>query len=100
MVGTRACALLSPKELIVVALLVEGMKNKEIGDHLGTSERLSKTHFEASMTKLEFPIAWNSPYSPFTTRPWRQRLQKLSPSFRCKLTRPLTHRIRNSQRPS
>lgn len=41
-VGTRAKALLSEKELMIVSLLVNGMKNKEIGDKLKTSEQVIK----------------------------------------------------------
>jgi len=51
MVGTRASALLSPKELMVVALLVEGMKNKEIGDRLGTSEQVVKNKLRSIYDK-------------------------------------------------
>ena len=51
MVGTRACALLSPKELMIVALLVEGMKNKEIGERLGTSEQVIKNKLRSVFDK-------------------------------------------------
>jgi DNA-binding NarL/FixJ family response regulator len=41
-VGTRVCAKLTPRELSIVALLVEGMRNKEIADRLGTTEQVIK----------------------------------------------------------
>lgn len=41
-VGTRARAQLTPKEITIVALLVEGMTNRHIAERLNTSEQVVK----------------------------------------------------------
>lgn len=44
---------LSPKELIVLRLVAEGMSDKEIGTKLGISERTVQTYLTRIMLKLQ-----------------------------------------------
>jgi len=44
MVGARVRDRLTPKEMKIVALIVQGCKNKEIGIRLGTSEQVIKNY--------------------------------------------------------
>ncbi len=44
MVGARVRDRLTPKEIKIVALIVQGFKNKEIASHLGTTEQVIKNY--------------------------------------------------------
>ena len=43
-VGTRVCDRLTPKEMQIVALIMQGCKNREIGLRLGTTEQVIKNY--------------------------------------------------------
>ena len=43
-VGARVRDRLTPKEIKIVALIVQGFKNKEIASHLGTTEQVIKNY--------------------------------------------------------
>ena len=43
-VGARVRDRLTPKEIKIVALIVQGFKNKEIANHLGTTEQVIKNY--------------------------------------------------------
>jgi len=43
-VGARVRDRLTPKEIQIVALIVQGFKNKEIANHLGTTEQVIKNY--------------------------------------------------------
>jgi len=51
MVGTRVKERLTPKELKIVALIVQGCKNKEIGSRLGTTEQVIKNYLRSIYDK-------------------------------------------------
>jgi len=51
MVGTRVKERLTPKELKIVALIVQGCKNKEIGNRLGTTEQVIKNYLRSIYDK-------------------------------------------------
>jgi DNA-binding NarL/FixJ family response regulator len=51
MVGTRVRDRLTPKEMRVVALIVQGGKNREIAIRLKTSEQVIKNHLRAIFDK-------------------------------------------------
>ncbi len=50
-VGTRVLARLTPKELQIVALIVQGCKNKEIALRLGTKEQVVKNYLRSIYDK-------------------------------------------------
>jgi DNA-binding NarL/FixJ family response regulator len=43
---------LTPKELRVIALIVQGFKNKEIANQLGTSEQVIKNYLRSVYDKI------------------------------------------------
>lgn len=47
---------LTEKELKIVALVAEGLKNREIGEALGTTENVAKNYLRAIYDKLGM---WN-----------------------------------------
>ena len=47
-----ACAALTEREKTVLALLAEGMRNQEISDELGITERTVKYHVSSLLAKL------------------------------------------------
>jgi DNA-binding NarL/FixJ family response regulator len=51
LVGTRVKERLTPKELKIVALIVQGCKNKEIGSRLGTTEQVIKNYLRSIYDK-------------------------------------------------
>jgi DNA-binding NarL/FixJ family response regulator len=51
MVGTRVKERLTPKEMKIVALIVQGCKNKEIGSRLGTTEQVIKNYLRSIYDK-------------------------------------------------
>jgi DNA-binding NarL/FixJ family response regulator len=51
LVGARARARLTPKEMKIVALLVEGLKNRDIADRLNTSEQVIKNRLRSVYDK-------------------------------------------------
>ncbi len=51
LVGARVRDRLTPKEMKIVALIVQGYKNKEIGLHLGTSEQVVKNYLRSIYDK-------------------------------------------------
>jgi DNA-binding NarL/FixJ family response regulator len=51
MVGARVKERLTPKELKIVALIVQGCKNKEIGTRLGTTEQVIKNYLRSIYDK-------------------------------------------------
>jgi DNA-binding NarL/FixJ family response regulator len=51
MVGARVKERLTPKELKIVALIVQGCKNKEIGARLGTTEQVIKNYLRSIYDK-------------------------------------------------
>jgi DNA-binding NarL/FixJ family response regulator len=52
MVATRVRDRLTPKELRIVALIVQGYKNKEIADQLGTTEQVIKNYLRNVYDKI------------------------------------------------
>lgn len=50
-VGTKVLQRLTPKELQIVSLLVEGAKNREIADQLGTKEQVVKNYLRSIYDK-------------------------------------------------
>jgi DNA-binding NarL/FixJ family response regulator len=50
-VGARVKERLTPKELKIVALIVQGCKNKEIGSRLGTTEQVIKNYLRSIYDK-------------------------------------------------
>jgi DNA-binding NarL/FixJ family response regulator len=52
MVGTRVRDRLTPKELRIVALIVQGYKNKEIAVQLGTTEQVIKNYLRNVYDKI------------------------------------------------
>lgn len=50
--GTRAPELLSDREREVLVLVADGLRNKEIADRLGISERTVKAHLTGTFNKL------------------------------------------------
>ncbi len=52
MVGTRVVERLTPKELKIVALIVQGFKNKEIAEQLGTTEQVIKNYLRNVYDKI------------------------------------------------
>ncbi len=50
-VGTRVLARLTPKEMQIVALIVQGCKNKEIAERLGTKEQVVKNYLRSIYDK-------------------------------------------------
>jgi DNA-binding NarL/FixJ family response regulator len=52
MVGTRVRDRLTPKELRIVALIVQGYKNKEIAGQLGTTEQVIKNYLRNVYDKI------------------------------------------------
>lgn len=50
-VGRRVCERLTPKELKIVALIVQGCKNKEIAMRLGTTEQVIKNYLRSIYDK-------------------------------------------------
>ena len=52
MVGARVRDRLTPKELRIVALIVQGYKNKEIATQLGTTEQVIKNYLRKIYDKL------------------------------------------------
>ena len=50
-VGARVLARLTPKELQIVALIVQGCKNKEIAERLGTKEQVVKNYLRSIYDK-------------------------------------------------
>ena len=52
MVGARVRDRLTPKELRIVALIVQGYKNKEIASHLGTTEQVIKNYLRNVYDKI------------------------------------------------
>jgi DNA-binding NarL/FixJ family response regulator len=51
-VGARVRDRLTPKELRVIALIVQGFKNKEIANQLGTSEQVIKNYLRSVYDKI------------------------------------------------
>ena len=51
MVGTRVRDRLTPKEMKIVALIVQGCKNKEIATRLGTTEQVIKNYLRSIYDK-------------------------------------------------
>jgi DNA-binding NarL/FixJ family response regulator len=51
MVGARVRDRLTPKEMKIVALIVQGCKNKEIGTRLGTTEQVIKNYLRSIYDK-------------------------------------------------
>ena len=51
-VGARVRDRLTPKELRVIALIVQGFKNKEIANQLGTSEQVVKNYLRGVYDKI------------------------------------------------
>jgi DNA-binding NarL/FixJ family response regulator len=51
-IGARVRDRLSPRELRIVALIVQGFKNKEIADQLGTTEQVVKNYLRAVYDKI------------------------------------------------
>ncbi len=51
LVGTRARAQLTPKEMKIVALIVEGMRNKQIAVRLNTTEQVIKNQLRSVYDK-------------------------------------------------
>lgn len=51
LVGQRVCDRLTPKELKIVALIVQGCKNKEIAMRLGTTEQVIKNYLRSIYDK-------------------------------------------------
>ena len=51
LVGTRVRDRLTPKEMKIVALIVQGYKNKEIGSRLGTTEQVIKNYLRSIYDK-------------------------------------------------
>jgi DNA-binding NarL/FixJ family response regulator len=52
MVGARVRDRLTPKELRIVALIVQGYKNKEIASELGTTEQVIKNYLRNVYDKI------------------------------------------------
>jgi DNA-binding NarL/FixJ family response regulator len=52
MVGARVRDRLTPKELRIVALIVQGYKNKDIASHLGTTEQVIKNYLRNVYDKI------------------------------------------------
>ncbi|MGE0406652.1 MAG: response regulator transcription factor [Candidatus Korobacteraceae bacterium] len=52
MVGARVRDRLTPKELRIVALIVQGYKNKDIATHLGTTEQVIKNYLRNVYDKI------------------------------------------------
>jgi DNA-binding NarL/FixJ family response regulator len=52
MVGARVRDRLTPKELRIVALIVQGYKNKDIAAHLGTTEQVIKNYLRNVYDKI------------------------------------------------
>lgn len=52
MVGARVLDRLTPKELRIVALIVQGFKNKEIATQLGTTEQVIKNYLRNVYDKI------------------------------------------------
>jgi DNA-binding NarL/FixJ family response regulator len=52
LVGARVRDRLTPKELRIVALIVQGYKNKEIADQLGTTEQVIKNYLRNVYDKI------------------------------------------------
>jgi DNA-binding NarL/FixJ family response regulator len=52
MVGARVRDRLTPKELRIVALIVQGYKNKEIANQLGTTEQVIKNYLRNVYDKI------------------------------------------------
>jgi DNA-binding NarL/FixJ family response regulator len=52
MVGTRVRDRLTPKELRIVALIVQGYKNKDIATELGTTEQVIKNYLRNIYDKI------------------------------------------------
>src|SRR6185312_12565852 len=50
-VGTRVRDRLTPKEMQIVELIVEGCKNKEIAERLGTKEQVIKNYLRSIYDK-------------------------------------------------
>jgi DNA-binding NarL/FixJ family response regulator len=51
LVGARVCDRLTPKEMKIVALIVQGCKNKEIAMRLGTTEQVIKNYLRSIYDK-------------------------------------------------
>ena len=51
LVGARVRDQLTPKELKIVALIIEGCKNREIGSRLGTTEQVIKNYLRSIYDK-------------------------------------------------
>jgi DNA-binding NarL/FixJ family response regulator len=43
---------LTPKEIEVATMVWEGLTNREIGNHMGTSEQVVKNHLRSTFDKL------------------------------------------------
>jgi serine/threonine-protein kinase PknK len=54
-VGPKESSGLTPRELDVLRLLVEGLADKEIGEALGMSRRTASKHVETILNKLDVP---------------------------------------------
>jgi len=52
LVGARVRDRLTPKELRIVALIVQGFKNKEIAQQLGTTEQVIKNYLRNVYDKI------------------------------------------------
>jgi len=88
MVGTRVRDRLTPKEMRIVALIVQGCKNREIASVSRPPSRSSRTTCVLSTTRPASAIALSSPCSPFTIACWRKPLPKWAPSSRSKSRPP------------
>jgi DNA-binding NarL/FixJ family response regulator len=51
LVGARVRDRLTPKEMKIVALIVQGCKNREIGQRLGTTEQVIKNYLRSIYDK-------------------------------------------------
>jgi len=67
MVGLRVRDRLTAKELRIVALIVQGYKNKEIATQLGTTEQVIKNYLRNVTTRSACRTVWNWRCSPFIT---------------------------------
>jgi predicted ATPase/DNA-binding CsgD family transcriptional regulator/Tfp pilus assembly protein PilF len=51
--GVRTASLLTPREIEVLALIRDGLSNREIGERLFVSERTAQTHVQHILDKLD-----------------------------------------------
>ena len=66
-VGTRVRDRLTPKEMQIVALIVQGCKNKDIANQLGTKEQVIKNYLRSIYDKTGVSDRLELASSPFTT---------------------------------